>query len=185
VYPNLFHVDYSGGLTYGSESTVFYLSLAHLTSAVTEVAVVFLHLLLFLIASALSYGLYLLTPMSPLFEMPTTSESLQAAIIDVILVWIITGGMNTFVSLALATGAVASLYHLGWWYRASPLGQFIVRLPGIRLIPYLHRKYWLPSRVPLHPRPRSFYMKRFIIRQSDFIVVFCNLILLNSVLCSC
>ena len=171
MYPKLFHVDYSDGVTYISESTVSHLSLAHLTSAVTNTVIVSFHLFSVLIASALSYGLYLCAAMVFSFE-ATTSESLRRAIIDVILTWIIAGGMTIFLSLALATAAVAFMCHLGWWYRASPLGQFIVRLPGVRLIPHLYRKYWLPSGVPLQARPRFFYLKRFIIRHSDSTAIF-------------
>jgi len=98
--------------------------------------------------------------------------------------WIVVGGTTSLVSLAFATGAVAFLCFLGWLdCCASSLGQFIARLPGMRLIPYLHRKYWSPSRAPLRYRPRSFYSKRF--RQSDFTNNFCSFFLLNLFLCRC
>ena len=94
--------------------------------------------------------------------------------------WIVVGGTTSLLSLAFATGAVAFLCFLGWLdCCVSSLGQFIARLPGVGLIPYLHRKYWSPSRVPLRHRPRSFHLKRF--RQSDSTVIFCNLFLLNLV----
>ena len=119
-------------------------------------------------------------------DMLTTREGrLQTGIINIIVMSTIVGGAIGFVSLAFATGAIAFLCRLGWRYRASSLGQFIARLPGVRLIPYLHRKYWLHSGVPLHPRPRFFHLKRFIIRQSNFTVIFPVLFLLNSVSCSC
>ena len=131
-----------------------------------------IHLLVFLLCSTLSYGAYLLAAMFLSSEMRTTREAGLRGMIEGFVMWIVVGGTTSFLSLALATGAVAFLCRLGWRYRASPLGQFIARLPGLRSILYLHHKYWLPSRVLLRPQPRFFYLKRLIIRQSDFIMIF-------------
>ena len=128
-----------------------------------------LHLFALLVCSALSYGLYLVAAMFLSPDMPTRREGgLRREIVDVIVMSIFVGGTTSFLSLLAATGAFALFYRLGWRYHASPLGQSIARLPGARLIPYIYHKYWLPSRVSPRPRPRSFYLKRFIIRQSNF-----------------
>ena len=164
VYPKLFHVDYSGGSSY-SERTVLHFSLAHLTFAVTETAVVFLHLFALIICSALSYGFYVLAVMFPSDDIFADG----AGILGIISVSIFLIGGYSFISLVRAMGVFFLLYQLGWRYCASSLGRSFVRLPGVRLILYMHRTYWLPSGFSLRPRPLLFYLKRFIIRQSDFL----------------
>ena len=143
----------------------------YLTSAVIGIMIASFLLPLSLMASTASYGSYVLATMIFSSEMPTTSESLRRAMIDRIWMWIIAGGTTICFSLFFATAAAGYLYHLGRLYLASPPGQFILRLPGVRLLPHLHRKYWLPSGVPLQARPRFFYLKRFIIRQSAFTII--------------
>ncbi|KIM40719.1 hypothetical protein M413DRAFT_166675 [Hebeloma cylindrosporum] len=153
VYPRLFHVDYSGVLPY-----------------FTETLVVLLHLFGLLFYSALTYGLYLAATMlasSSMFE-AREGEGLPKRLVDIIVLSTVFWGTISFLALGSTMGAFLLLYRLGWRYRASRLGQFIARLPGIRSILYLRHKYWLPSRAPLRPRPRFFYLKRLIIRQSDF-----------------
>ena len=93
---------------------------------------------------------------------------------------IFVGGTTSSLSLVAAMSALALFYRLGWQYHASPLGRSIARLPGVRLIPYIYHKYWLPSRVSPRPRPRSFYLKRFIIRQSNFSYPFLRLLFAKS-----
>ena len=84
--------------------------------------------------------------------------------IDLIALAIFIGGLSSSMSLFAALGTFILVYHLGQRYRASPPGQFVAGLPGVRLIPDMHREYWLPSGD--RPRPRFFYLKRLIIRQS-------------------
>jgi len=160
VYSTLFHVDYSAGLC---ASTSFCFSLANLTSVVTETATVFLNLFAVLPCSALSYVFY--TPAVMIFspEGPAKTDGT----IEGIVVLILMGVTSSAVSLAGAVGGLTLMYQLGRRYRSSPLGRFIAGFPGIRFTSYVHRKYWLPSGHCLRPRPRSFYMKRFIIRQSE------------------
>ncbi|KIM40704.1 hypothetical protein M413DRAFT_166535 [Hebeloma cylindrosporum] len=146
AYPKLFHVDYSGGSS----------------SYIRETAIVFLHLLAILFCSALSYGFYLLTASILSSGVPAKAK---LGTIEYIVVATISGSPTSIVSLAGTLGVFAIMYHLGLRYLASPLGQFIIGLPGVRLIPYVHRTYWLPSAVSFSPRPRLFYLKRFTVRQ--------------------
>ena len=132
--------------------------------AVTEAAIVSLHLFALLFCGALSYGFYLATAMLVSSDMPAKS---RMEIIEHIVMTTLIGSPTTMMSLGGALGVFAFISHLGQRYLASPLGQFIVGLPGVRLIPYVYRKYWLPSAVSIHPRPRFFYLKRLIIRQSN------------------
>jgi MFS family permease len=144
---------------------------------------VFLHLFALLVCSAVSYGFYLLT--ARIFS-PEVAEKMNGTeIIDTIVMSILIGVTSSVMSLVGAFGILGLAYHLGWRYRVSPLGQFIARLPGIRLISYVHRKYWLPSGNSLSPRPRFFYMKRFIIRQSELPRHFRDLYLLNYISWRC
>ena len=53
---------------------------------------------------------------------------------------IILGGISSSISLGAAVGAFGLIFHLGWRYHAFPLSQFIARLPGVRLILYVHQK---------------------------------------------
>lgn len=172
MYPKLFHVDYSGGSSY-SETTVLHFSLAHLTSAVSETAIVFLHLFAFVICSALSYAAYVLLFPSP--DMFNDGTGILVIVASSVLLF----GVSSIISLVFAMGAFFLLFVMGWRYRASPLGQSFVKLPGARLIPYVYRTYWLPSGSSLRPRPRLFYLKRFIIRQSDCSHHFHDFYLLN------
>jgi hypothetical protein len=94
------------------------------------------------------------------------------------------GGLSSLMTLAAAGWALLLIDNLGRRYRASHLGELIAGLPFVRLIPYAYRKYWLPSGVSLRPRPPSFYFKRLIIRQSEFLIIFYNRYLLNSASCS-
>jgi len=87
--------------------------------------------------------------------------------------------------LGAAFGVFANIYHLGRRYLASTLVQFIVGLPGVRLIPYVYRKYWLPSTLSFLPQPRFFYLKRLIIRQSNLSHHFLNFYFLNYYLYRC
>ena len=88
-------------------------------------------------------------------------------------------------ALGGALGVFALIYHLGLRYLASPLCQFIVGLPGIRLISYVHWKYWLPSALSFRPRPRFFHPKRLIIRQSNLSHHLLNFYFLNHFLHRC
>jgi hypothetical protein len=124
--------------------------------AVTETAIVFLHLFGLIFCSAVSYGFYFLT-----------ASTFSQAKMNETGITIFTGATCSFMSLCGTFGILALTYHFGWRYRASQPGRFIARLPGIRLIPHVYRKYWLPSGTSLRPRPRFFYLKRFIIRQSE------------------
>ncbi|KIM40722.1 hypothetical protein M413DRAFT_446112 [Hebeloma cylindrosporum] len=156
VYPKLFHVDYSSALYYTSETLIM------------ETIIVFFHLLGILICSGLSYGVYLFT-----FS-PQVAAKLEAMeIIPMLAMSILIGITSSLMVLGAAVTALALLYQLGWRYRASTLAQFIARLHGVRLIPYLHRKYWLPSGSTFLPRPRFFYLKRFIVRQAFKIPLNC------------
>ena len=158
VYPKLFHVDYSGGLSYSASKGLYYVSLVLTLSEVSETAIVILHLFALLLCSAVSYYCYVFTTMSFSLEAAAKMDGAE----------IFLGVTFSAMSLSGAFGALALMYHLGWRYRASPLGLFIARLSGIS---YMHRKYWLPSGRSLRPRPRFFYLKRFIVRQSEF---FCH-----------
>jgi hypothetical protein len=131
--------------------------------SVTETAIVFLYLFALLFCCAASYGFYLLTAV---FVSPDSPAKGRMEIIDYV-VMIIPGTPFGMLSLGAALLVFLLMLHLGRRYLASPLGQFIVGLPGVRLIPYVHRKYWLPSEVSFRPRPRFFYLKRLIIRQSN------------------
>ena len=131
---------------------------------VTETVVVFLYLFAVLISIAVSYGGYLLT--ASLFSPEVAAKMQGTKTIDLIILALLIGGVTTFLSLGAAMAAFALIYHMGLRYRASLLAQIFASLPVVRLIPYVHRKYWLPSGPPLRPRPRSFYLKRLLIRQS-------------------
>ena len=150
--------------------------------AVAEIAIVFLHLFALLFCSVLSYGFYLLTAMFVSSDMPAKS---RMEIIEYIVMTTVIGSPTTMMSLAGALGVFTFIYHLGRRYLTSPLGQFIVGLPGIRLIPYIHRKYWLPSTLAVLPRPRFFYLKRLIIRQSNLSHRFLIFYFLNCFLYRC
>jgi len=167
VYPALFHVDYSGGLSSSSESAGLYFSLANLTSVVTETAIVFLHLFALLPCSLLSYVSYTSAAMT--FSSEGAAKTDGTGTIDKVVMLILMGVTSSVVSLAGAVGGLSVMYQLGRRYHSSPLGRFIARFPGIRFkfISYVHRRYWLPSGHSLRPRPRFFYLKRFIIRQSE------------------
>jgi len=162
VYPTLFHVEYSGGLSY-SESASLYFSLVNLTSVVTETVILFLHLFALLFCGAVSYGFYVIT--TSIISSNMSAKSNMGTIEDIVVsavIWSSTGLM----SLAGASGVFAFMYLLGRRYCASPLGQVIAGLPGVRTMPYVYRKYWLPTAPSFHLRPRFFYLKRLIIRQS-------------------
>jgi hypothetical protein len=148
--------------------------------AVTEAAIVFLHLFALLFCSALSYGFYLLTANIVSSVVPTKG---RMEYIDTLTTVI--GSPTTMMSLAGALGVFTLIYNLGRRYLASPLGQFVVGLPGVRLIPYVHRKYWLPSALSFRPRPRFFFLKRLIIRQSNVSHHFLNCYFLNCFLYRC
>lgn len=139
----------------------------------------FLHLFALLISIAASYGFYLLT--ASLFSYELAAKMKGTKTIDLITLAILIGGVSSFMSLGAAMGAFVLIYHLGRRYRASLLAQIIASFPGVRFIPYVHRKYWLPSGASLRPRPRSFYLKRLLIRQSGLSPIFQDLHLLNSV----
>jgi len=130
---------------------------------VSETAIVFLHLFALLLCSAVSYSSYIFTFTVMNFSLETAAKMDGTEIF--------LGVTFSVMSLSGAFGALALIYRLGWRYHASPLGRFIARLSGIRFISYVHRKYWLPSGHSLRPRPRFFYLKRFIVRQSEF---FCH-----------
>jgi len=134
---------------------------------------IFLHLITLLICSALSYGFYSFTTWAVVPASWTTEKK-----IDGIVLSILVGGTSSIILLCAAGSGFALIYHFLWRYRASPLGQFIARLPIVRLIPYAHSKYWLPTRASLRPRPRFFYLKRLVIRQSE---VSGHFYLLNSI----
>jgi hypothetical protein len=157
---------------------VYLLGLSDLC-AVTETLVVFLHLFALLISIATSYGFYLFT--ASLFSPELAAKMNGTKTIDLITLAILIGGLSSSMSLGAAMGAFILTYHLGRRYRASLLAQIIVSLPGVQFIPYVHRKYWLPSGASLRPRPRSFYLKRLLIRQSGLSPIFQDLHLLNSV----
>ena len=150
--------------------------------AVTETSIVFLYLFALFCCGALSYSFYLLTAMFLSADVPAKSR--MEIIGDIVLT---TGVVSTFsmMSLGGALGVFALIYYLGLRYLASPWGQFIVGLPGVRLIPYVHRKYWLPSVLSFRPRPRFFYLKRLIIRQSNVSHHFLNFYFLSYFLYRC
>jgi len=158
VYPTLFHVDYSGGLSY--------FSLANLTFVVTETAIVFLHLFALLPCSAVSYIFYTYAAMT--FSPEGAAKMDATSTIEKIVMLILMGVTSSAASLAGAVGGLSLMYQLGQRYRSSPLGRFIARFPGVRFISYVHQTYWLPSGHSFRSRPRLFYLKRFIIRQSEF-----------------
>jgi len=144
--------------------------------AVTETVIVFYHLFGLLLFGAASYGFYHLILWPDVPDVPAKSGM---GIIENIVMTAVTAGTLSILSLGAAFAAFAHIYLLGRRYLAPPLGQFIVRLPGVRLIPYMHRKYWLPSAVSLRPRPRFFYLTRLIIRQSNFSLHSLNSYFLN------
>jgi hypothetical protein len=149
--------------------------------SVTETVIVFLHLFALLFCCAASYGLYLFTAM---FVSPDSPAKGRMEIVDYV-VMIVMGSTLSMMSLGSVLLAFLLMLHLGRRYLASPLGQFIVGLPGVRLIPYVHRKYWLPSAVSPRPRPRFFYLKRLFIRQSNLSYHFLDFYLLNYFLYRC
>jgi len=162
VYPTLFHVDYSAGLC---ELAGFCFSLVNLTSVVMETATVFLHLFSLLIFSAVSSVYY---PYAAMIFSPEVAVNFDGTVLDELFPMLIVGVASSAMFVGGAVGGLALMCHLGWRYRASPLGRFIARLRGVRFLSYVHRKYWLPSGHSLRPRPRLFYLKRFIVRQSEF-----------------
>jgi len=177
AYPKLFHVDYSGELLSYSESQFIYFIGVSDLCAVTETLIIFPRLFALLFCGALSYGFYLATAniLLPQANVPAKSSM---PIFDYFMMLFLMLG-TSMMSLGGALGFFALLHHLSRRYLASPLGQFIVALPGVRLIPYVYRKYWLPSAVSLHPRPQFFYLKRLIIRQSNPSHHFLNFYFLN------
>ena len=124
----------------------------------------FLYLFAVLISIAVSYGGFLLT--ASLFSPEMAAKMEGTKTINLIVLALLIGGTTTCLSLGAAMSALILIYHMGSRYRASLLAQFFASLPVVRLIPYVHQKYWLPSGPPLRPRPRSFYLKRLLIRQS-------------------
>ena len=146
-----------------NHSFIYLISVADLC-VVTETVIVFLHLFALLFCGALSYGFYLATVKTLSTDVPGNS---RMEIIQNFVMVIFMGTTPSMISLGGALGVFAIIQHLGRRYLASPLGQFIVGLPGVRLIPYMHRTYWLPSTLSFRPRPRFFYLKRLIIRQSN------------------
>jgi hypothetical protein len=132
--------------------------------SVMETAIVFLYLFALLFCCAASYGYYLLAAMFVSSDSPAKGRK---GIVEYFLMTTVMGSTFSMLSLCGALLFFLLMFHLGRRYLASPLGQFIVGLPGVRLIPYVHRKYWLPSAVSFRPRPRFFYLKRLIIRQSN------------------
>ena len=178
MYPKLFHVDYSGGLSYSSESACLYFSLVNLTSVVTETVIVFLHLFSLLYCGAVSYGSHLLTTSIIASEVPPKSEIGTIKYITMSALC-----PTNMMTLGGASGVFVLMYLLGRRYFASPAGLFIAGLPGLRSIPYLYRKYWLPSTAAsFRPRPRFFYLKRLIVRQSNFFFVFVPSISISSII---
>ena len=147
----------------------------------TETAIVFIHLSALLFCGALSYGSYLITAMIPSADVPAKSTM---GITDYIMMTAAMGS-TSMISLGGVLGVFALMYYLGRRYFASPLGQFVVGLPGVRLIPYVHQKYRLPSALSFCPRPRFFYLKRFIIRQSNLSHYYFYFYSLNSLLYRC
>ena len=162
---------------------ITYISFVLTLNAVSETAIVFFHLFALLVCSAISYWFYIFTARASSPEVAAKMGG--TGIIETIVMSILIGIPFSAVSLGGAVGVLALMYHLCWRYRASSLGRFIARLPGIRCIPYVHRKYWLPSGQSLRPRPRFFYLKRFIVRQSEFLCHFPYSYLLNHVSCRC
>jgi len=153
--------------------------------AVTETAIVLYYLYALLLSSALSYGFYHLTAMILSPDVPDVPAKSRMGTIENIVMTAVTAGTFSMMSLGAAFGAFANTYHMGRRYLASPLGQFIVALPGVRLIPHVHRKYWLPSAVSFRPRPRFFYLTRLTIRQSNVSYHFLNFYFLNYFLYRC
>jgi hypothetical protein len=119
---------------------------------VTETVVVFLYLFIIVIFIAVSYGCYL-----------WTARFLSSELAAEIPMAIFFGSLSISMSLGAAMVAFVLIYQI----IASLPARIIASLPVVRLIPYVHRKYWLPSGAPLRPRPRSFYLKRLLIRQSE------------------
>jgi hypothetical protein len=132
--------------------------------AVTETVVVVLYLVAIPISFAVSYGCYLLTASVLSFQPPAETGTKT---IDLIWMAIVFGNLSISMSLGAAMFALILIYGMGWRYRASLPARIIASLPVVRLMPYVHRKYWLPSGASLRPRPRSFYLKRLLIRQSE------------------
>ena len=143
---------------------VYLLSGSDLCAVSTETVVVVLYLFAILISIAVSYGCYSLTASFLSFE-PAAESGIKS--IDLIWMAIVFGNLSVSMSLGAAMSALILIYRMGWRYRTSLPARIIANLPVVRLIPYVHRKYWLPSGAPLCPRPRSFYLKRLLIRQSE------------------
>lgn len=125
----------------------------------------FLYLFALLACSAVSYGSYLC--IASLFSPDMAANVNGTRTIYLIVLAILFGGLFSFMLLGTTWSVFGLVYHFGHRYHASPPGQFIARLPGVRLIPHVHREYWSPSGLFPRPRPRFFYLKRFIIRQSE------------------
>ena len=123
-----------------------------------------LYLLTLLFTIAVSYGFYLLT--ASLFSPEMAANMKGTKTVDLIAIGLLIGGLTTVMSLVAAMGAFILIDHMGSRYRSSLLVQIIASLPVVRLIPYVYRKYWLPSGASPRPRPRSFYLKRLLLRQS-------------------
>jgi len=134
----------------------------NLTFVVSETAIVFLHLFALLPCSALSYVFYTYAAMT--FSPEGTAKMDGTGTNEDFVMLILKGVTASAVSLGGAIGVLALMYRLGWRYHASPLARFIARRSGIS---YVHQNYLLPSGHSLRPRPRFFYLKRFIIRQSE------------------
>jgi len=100
MYPKLFHVDYSGELSY-SESAGLYFSLVNLTFVVAEIAIIifrglFIFLGLLLFCGALFYGFYHLveniTPFSA-SVMGTIQDIVMKALLEV---WLLCVHLTVF-----------------------------------------------------------------------------------------
>ena len=122
----------------------------------------FLYLFALFFSCAASYGFYLCT--ASVFSPDMAAKMNGTKTVDLIMLTILIGGLSSCVSLLAAFGTFVVVYYLGRRYRASPPGQFVAGLPGVRLIPDMHREYWLPSGD--RPRPRFFYLKKLFFRQS-------------------
>jgi len=144
--------------------------------AVMETAIVFYHLFahLDLLHVAFFYGVYRFNPMILSPDVPDVPAKSRMGIIENIVMTAIMASTISLVSLGAAVTSFRSIHYLARRYLASPLVQFIVGLPGVRLIPYVHQEYWLPSALSFRPRPRFFYLKRLIIRQSKLSHHFLN-----------
>jgi len=101
-----------------------------------ETAIVFLYLFALLTCSAASYGLYIC--IASLFSPDIAAKMNGTRTINLIVLVILIGGLSSFMFLGTTLGVFGLVYRLGQRYHASPLDQFIARLPGVRLIPHMH-----------------------------------------------